>query len=75
MRVPCTNCGERPVSEFIYAPVVEVPDTVSSDAERDLSRVFMRENTDGIAAEAWFHSHGCRRWSYLTRHRTTGAWL
>lgn len=75
LHVPCRNCGPRPVEEFLYGEVVEVPDSVTDPDARDVHRVYMRSNPAGTAREAWFHVYGCRRWTYLTRHRTTDEWI
>lgn len=72
--IPCQNCGARPVEEFLYGEIPQVPDTLTDPAQRDLDRVFMRSNPTDEAREAWFHASGCRRWSYLRRHRTSGEW-
>lgn len=73
--IPCARCGPRPVEEFLYGEVPTVPDTIADPEARDVDRVFMRNNPDGPAREAWFHTMGCRRWSYLTRDRSTDTWL
>lgn len=75
LSVPCTFCGSRPVEEFLYAEVPEVPDDITDPDARDVDRVFMKANRDGPSPEAWFHTLGCRRWSYLTRDRSTDRWL
>lgn len=75
LRVPCPNCGPRSVEEFLYGEVPQVPDEIADPAARDLDRVYMRSNPTGPAPEAWFHAFGCRRWTYLTRDRTTDEWL
>ena len=72
--VPCRNCGRRPVEEFMYGEIPQVPDSLTEADARDLDRVYMRSNPTGEAPEGWFHSAGCRRWSYLRRDRTTGEW-
>lgn len=70
MRIPCSFCGRRPVEEFGYGEVPEVPETITDPAERDVDRVWMKTNPNGPGAEAWFHAFGCRRWTYLTRDRS-----
>lgn len=73
--VPCSHCGPRSVEEFLYGEVPRVPDTITDPDARDIDRVFMRSNPEGSAPEAWFHVYGCRRWSYLSRDRTTDEWV
>lgn len=74
LQVPCSFCGLRSVEEFLYGEVPEVPATITDPAARDVDRVFMRTNAAGPGPEAWFHVFGCRRWTYLTRDRTTDRW-
>lgn len=75
LRIPCSHCGPRPVEEYIYGDVPQVPEHITDPDARDLDRVYMRSNPTGPAPEAWFHAFGCRRWTYLIRDRTTGEWL
>lgn len=75
LMVPCPHCGPRSVEEFVYGEMPEVPDSITDPGARDVDRVYMRSNPAGPAREGWFHDFGCRRWSYLTRHRTTDEWL
>lgn len=75
LRIPCAQCGPRSVEEFLYGEVPRVADEIHDPAARDLDRVYMRSNPTGPAPEAWFHAFGCRRWTYLTRDRTTDEWL
>jgi sarcosine oxidase, subunit delta len=75
LAVPCDFCGLRSVEEFMYADIPEVPDSVTDPTGRDVDRVFMKSNRNGPTREAWFHTFGCRRWSYLTRDRATNTWL
>ncbi|MFP3913389.1 MAG: sarcosine oxidase subunit delta [Actinomycetota bacterium] len=75
LRVPCAHCGPRSVEEFLQAEMPDTPEGIDDPGERDVDRVFMRSNPTGPSPEAWFHLYGCRRWTYLTRNRTTGEWL
>lgn len=74
LMVPCAHCGSRSVEEFLYGEVPRVPEAITDPDARDVDRVFMRSNPAGPAEEAWFHAFGCRRWTYLTRDRTTDQW-
>lgn len=67
MRIRCEQCGERPVEEFVYGEIPSVPETITDAEARDIDFGFMHNNTAGIQREAWFHSYGCRRWTYLER--------
>ena len=67
LQIPCRFCGERPVEEFYFGEIPQVPEQVTDPEARDLHRGFFFHNTEGEQQEAWFHVYGCRRWSYLTR--------
>ncbi len=68
MKLHCPHCGLRPVDEFRYADIPEVPDDLTDPSERDLDRVFHKTNRHGPTEEAWFHDAGCRRWFRVTRY-------
>ena len=67
MKLRCPHCGRRPVEEFRYADLPEVPRWLTDPAERDLDRVFNKTNRFGLSPEAWFHEAGCRRWFQIER--------
>jgi sarcosine oxidase subunit delta len=67
IRIPCDHCGERPIEEYLYGEIFDVPDTITDPLERDLDRAFMHGNVEGPVTEAWFHLYGCRRWVRVTR--------
>lgn len=71
LHIPCKHCGSRPVEEFYYGEVPLVPDEVTDPNERDMIRGFYTHNTEGVQREAWFHTYGCRRWTYLKRNTVT----
>lgn len=70
MRLACPNCGIRSVEEFRYGEIPDVPASLSDPDARDVDRVFMKDNPQGITSEAWFHEFGCRRWFRLERDTT-----
>lgn len=71
IRIPCPHCGPRPIQEFIYGEIPEVPDSITDPDARDLDRAFMRKNPEGPTVERWFHTYGCRRWLTLRRDTRT----
>lgn len=71
IRIPCEHCGERPVEEFVYGEVAVVPDEIEGEDARAFDFAFMRNNPEGVQREAWFHSYGCRRWTYIERDTVT----
>ena len=71
LQIPCPHCGPRPVHEFMYAEVADVPESITDPDARDLDRAFMRSNPAGLTTERWFHVAGCRRWLTLRRDTTS----
>ena len=70
--LPCSNCGRRPVEEFIFGGELRVPDEAIVDpAARDLDYAWMHDNPEGVSTERWFHAAGCRRWLTLRRDTVT----
>ena len=67
IRITCPNCGTRPIQEYIYGEIHNVPDSITDVDARDLDRVFMHDNPEGPTSERWFHAYGCRRWLTLRR--------
>lgn len=75
IRIPCPHCGSRPIQEFLYGEIPEVPDSITDPDARDLDRSFMRKNPEGPTVERWFHTYGCRRWLTLRRDTRTDELL
>ncbi len=71
IQIPCAHCGNRPVQEFIYGEIPSIPTSITDEAARDVDFGFMHNNVAGVQREAWFHSDGCRRWTYLERDTVT----
>ncbi len=71
LRLPCPNCGLRPIEEFVYGEVSAVPDSVVDADERNVDLAFMTSNPEGWTTDRWFHSFGCRRWLTIRRDTTT----
>ncbi len=71
LQIPCENCGARPVEEFTFGEIPVVPDSLTDVNERDLDRAYYYHNTEGVQREAWFHTYGGRRWTYLERDTVT----
>jgi heterotetrameric sarcosine oxidase delta subunit len=68
LQIPCDFCGSRPVEEFTFGEIPQVPDHVTDPDKHDLHRGFYYHNTEGVQREAWFHVYGCRRWTYVNRN-------
>ncbi|MFK7801485.1 MAG: sarcosine oxidase subunit delta [Anaerolineae bacterium] len=73
IKITCKNCGPRPVEEFAYGEVPQVPDEIKAEGPEafEFDFGYMRHNTAGVQTEAWFHTYGCRRWTYIERDTLT----
>ena len=73
IKIPCKFCGQRPVEEFTYGEVPVVPEEIKAQGEEatEFDFGFMRNNPEGVQREAWFHTYGCRRWTYIYRDTAT----
>ena len=76
--IECPFCGERPEPEFVYggqAHVVRprVPGEVS--AEEWAHYLYLRDNSRGVHAERWRHTHGCARFFNALRDTTSDQFL
>jgi heterotetrameric sarcosine oxidase delta subunit len=66
--ITCPHCGHRPIDEFRFGgEIPDVPESIADQADRDIDRVWMFNNVDGVTVERWFHEGGCRRWMTLKR--------
>ncbi len=54
IRIPCPNCGPRPIEEFVFGEIHVVPDSLTDPDERDLDRAFMRETAKAPPLSAGF---------------------
>jgi heterotetrameric sarcosine oxidase delta subunit len=64
----CPRCGSRPLEEFTFGGERRAtPDVLTDPDDRDFDEVWIFENPDGMTAERWFHSSGCRRWLTVGR--------
>jgi len=76
--IECPYCGERPEPEFVYggqAHVVRprVPAEVSADEW--VRYLYLRDNSRGVHAERWRHTHGCGRFFNALRDPTSDQFL
>ncbi len=74
LSIPCPWCGPRDETEFHYGGQAHVPypaDPGSLGDEQWARYVFFRDNPEGVWAERWSHSAGCRRWFNLLRDTAT----
>ncbi len=72
--IACPYCGERPELEFAHGGQAHIarPARPSDAGENEWTRfLYMRENTKGLYAERWRHSHGCGKFFNAVRDTTT----
>jgi len=59
--IDCPWCGERPEPEFVYGGQAHY--------------LYLRENSRGVHAERWRHTHGCGRFFNALRDTTSDQFL
>ncbi|MEM7222618.1 MAG: sarcosine oxidase subunit delta [Pseudomonadota bacterium] len=72
--IPCPYCGARAEIEFSYgaeAHIARPEDPAALSDEEWAQYLFMKDNTKGVLAERWVHTHGCGRWFNLLRDTVT----
>jgi sarcosine oxidase subunit delta len=72
--IACPYCGERPELEFAHGGQAHVarPSKPSETNAADWTKfLYMRDNSKGLYAERWRHSHGCGRFFNAVRDTTT----
>ena len=72
--IACPYCGERPELEFSHGGQAHIarPAKPSDANVEDWTRfLYMRDNTKGLYAERWRHSHGCGKFFNAVRDTTT----
>ena len=72
--IVCPYCGERPELEFAHggqAHIARPQKPADVDAQEWVSFLYLRENTRGLYAERWRHSHGCGKFFNAIRDTTT----
>ena len=69
--INCPHCGERAQSEFDYVRTLDSIVTLAMPADEAMTTLFERANPRGVDDELWRHSHGCRQFMTMRRHRVT----
>jgi sarcosine oxidase subunit delta len=72
--IACPYCGPRPEIEFSYggqAHIARPTQPAQLDDEAWGAFLYLRDNTKGLYAERWRHSHGCGRFFNAVRDTTT----
>ena len=71
LTIVCPHCGPRAVEEFRFGgEIPDPPARLTDERDRDLDRVWMFTNADGVQRERWFHEAGCHRWHTARRDTT-----
>jgi len=76
--IACPYCGERPELEFAHGGQAHIarPATPSTTDIQEWTRfLYMRDNTKGLYAERWRHSHGCGKFFNAVRDTTTDHFI
>ena len=76
--IACPYCGTRPELEFVYggqAHVARPQDPAAVDAQDWADFLYMRDNTRGLHAERWRHTHGCGRFFNALRDPRSDRFL
>jgi methylglutamate dehydrogenase subunit B len=67
MRITCTYCGSRDVSEFSYLGDATLSRPAGGEGPAMHDYVYLRDNPAGPHEELWYHAQGCRSWLRVRR--------
>ena len=76
--ITCPYCGTRPELEFVYGGQAHVarPENPAAVGAQDWADfLYMRDNTRGLHAERWRHTHGCGRFFNALRDTRSDRFL
>ena len=73
MRITCTYCGSRDVSEFSYLGDATLTRPAGGEGPAMHDYVYLRDNPAGPIREHWFHRAGCHGWVTVVRDTRTHA--
>jgi len=76
--IECPYCGERPEPEFVYAGqahIVRPRQPADASLQQWADFLYRRDNTRGVHAERWRHTHGCGRFFNALRDTTSDHFL
>ena len=76
--IACPYCGERPELEFAHggqAHIARPGNPSETDAQAWVKFLYMRDNSKGLYAERWRHSHGCGKFFNAVRDTTTDHFI
>ena len=76
--IACPYCGERPELEFAHGGQAHIarPSKPADVSVEDWTKfLYMRDNSKGVYAERWRHSHGCGKFFNAVRDTTTDHFI
>jgi sarcosine oxidase subunit delta len=76
--IECPYCGVRPELEFVYggqAHIARPGKPADCTDEQWAEFLYWRENSKGVHAERWRHTHGCGRFFNALRDTTNDHFL
>jgi methylglutamate dehydrogenase subunit B len=73
MRIPCPNCGDRDLREFVYQGAALPRPTPDAGEQAWDSYMHLRENPAGPTRDLWYHEAGCCAWLVVSRNTVTHA--
>jgi len=71
--IVCPHCGPRAQTEFDYARTLDAVVALDAAPEAAMTTLYARTNPRGEDDELWRHTHGCRQFLVMRRHRVTHA--
>jgi sarcosine oxidase subunit delta len=74
----CPYCGPRPELEFSHggqAHLARARDPGAVGAQEWADFLYMRDNTRGVHAERWRHTHGCGRFLNALRDTSNDQFI
>ena len=76
--ISCPYCGARPELEFTHggqAHLARAREPSGLNAQDWADFLYMRDNTRGVHAERWRHTHGCGRFFNALRDTTNDHFI
>lgn len=74
--IECPYCGPRAEIEFAYGGEAHIVRPAPEVTEEEWAAfLYLRDNTKGVLAERWRHSHGCGRFFNALRDTRTDQFL
>ena len=72
LQIPCRFCGERPVEEFYFGEIPQVPEQVTDPVDRDLARDRRVVGQEHLSPDQGGHNLGIAGSFFTTRRVSSG---